>query len=310
MADNTSYSDMMLEFLGKGIDRKPTTLLPAIRTDLRKLSGDLPVLVWFGHSSYLLHINGKNILIDPVFSRRASPFQFIGIKSYEVTNPYTVDNMPDIDLLIITHDHYDHLDYTTMKSLKTKVKKVCTTLGVGTHLRFWGFSENIISEFDWWDSETVIPGIQLTSVPARHFSGRTLTRNKTLWSAFVLKTTQHSLYLGGDSGYDENMFRDIGNKCGPFDLALLECGQYNTMWPSIHMMPEETVKASVLLKAKALLPVHWGKFTLSLHPWYEPIERVVDYAAKAGVEIVTPMIGERVIVGESYPNAAWWELQV
>ena len=275
LAEGASYPKMMREFFfGKGVDRSPVKPLPSVKTNLKTLSIDEPSLVWFGHSSYLLIIEGKRILIDPVFSERASPWQFVGTKGYQYTNPYSIDDFPDIDLVIITHDHYDHLDYESILKLKSKAKHFCTALGVGAHLTAWGIDESKIIEFDWWEKKTALPGIELTATPARHFSGRGFKRNQSLWTSFVLHTDHHHLFLGGDSGYDP-AFKKIGEEFGPFDLAILECGQYNEQWPFIHMTPEQTVQAAIDLKAKILLPVHWGKFTLSLHPWYEPILAVL-----------------------------------
>jgi len=305
MADGTNYYDLMVNFFSKGVDRTPHTKLPSVTTDLISLSGDEPVLVWFGHSSYFIRLNGKNLLIDPVLSKRASPFQSIGAKAFDVTRQYSVEDFPPIDAMIITHDHYDHLDYNCMMSFLPKVKAYYTALGVGSHLAYWGVEESRIHEFDWWEGSTILGDIDLIATPARHFSGRSLARNKTLWTSFVLKTKEHNLFLGGDSGYDA-AFKTIGKTYGPFDLAILECGQYNTMWPQIHMAPEETVQASVDLRAKTLLPVHWGKFSLSLHPWREPIERALTQARSLNTTVTTPMIGEPLYLSRPMPQASWW----
>ena len=179
------------------MDRNPHELLPSVRTNLKSLSGDDTTIIWFGHSSYFIRTGGKNLLIDPVFSKRASPFQFLGAKGFEIAIPYTTADFPTIDALILTHDHYDHLDYSSIIKLRPKVKAIYTTLGVGSHLAYWGVDEGIIKELDWWEGETISPGIDLIATPARHFSGRSLTRNKTLWASFVLKTREHTLYLGG-----------------------------------------------------------------------------------------------------------------
>jgi len=301
-----SYVTLMRKFFSKGIDREPVKLVPSVKTDLYAPASENPVVIWFGHSSYLITVGDKKILIDPVFSERTSPFRSIGKKAYAGTLPYSVDDLPAIDLLIITHDHYDHLDYDTILKLKPKIRKICTSLGVGSHLEFWGISPDKITEFDWWQSETIFQGVQLTATPARHFSGRGLTRNKTLWSSFVLHTSHHTIFIGGDSGYDAS-FKEIGEKFGPFDLVLLECGQYDLMWPFIHMMPEQTAQAAVDLKAKVLLPVHWSKYTLSLHRWYDPIQRVTARAKELNMPVTTPMIGEKVEVGKTYPTSSWWE---
>ncbi len=305
MTGRGDFFKALRKFLTKPKTVIPPGSLPSVKTNLKNLPDGNPVLVWFGHSSYLIKINGKHILVDPVFSGYASPFKMKSAKSFDGSNVYSVDDMPDIDILLITHDHYDHLDYTTVKKLDKKTKHIITSLGVGSHLEYWGFDSNKVTELDWHNSTEKIEGIKFTAAPARHFSGRSFKRAKTLWSSFILKTKDFSMYLGADSGYDTH-FKEIGEKHGPFDLAILESGQYNEMWKPIHMMPEETVQASLDLKAKTLLPVHWAKFSLSLHPWNEPIERLIKKAEELKVEITTPMIGEPIIIGEKCPNKLWW----
>lgn len=307
LAEGASYPKMIVDFFSKGIDREPADTLPSIKTDLKSLPVDETTLIWFGHSSYFIKMNGKTILIDPVFSERASPFQFIGKKAYPIQTPYTLVDFPEtIDLVIITHDHYDHLDSNTIQKLHTRVGRFYTSLGVGSHLEYWGVAPEKITEFDWWDTKTFKPGFEVVATPARHFSGRGLKRNQTIWSSFVLKTDSASIYVGGDSGYD-SAFTAIGEKYGPFDLALLECGQYNTMWPNIHMMPEEVAQAAIDLKAKVFMPVHWSKFTLALHRWKDPIERTTKAAEALGATVTTPMIGEPVVLGNELPKKRWWE---
>ncbi|MFS4457954.1 MBL fold metallo-hydrolase [Bdellovibrio sp. HCB2-146] len=283
----------------------PLKNVPTITTDLRAVEDAVPTVIWFGHSSYLIKYQGKNFLIDPVFSGYASPFSFM-IRAFRGSNAYQAADMPFIDALIITHDHYDHLDYETVLALKGKFKKIYTPLGVGEHLEHWGFEKNQIQEFDWWDSATVSETCELTATPSRHFSGRSFERDHSLWASFVLKLGNYRIFIGGDSGYD-SQFKVIGEKYGPFDLALLECGQYDADWPLIHMFPEQTAQAAMDLKAKVLLPVHWGKFSLSLHSWYDPIQRVIQASQELGLKIVTPRIGEAYAVGETKEFISWWE---
>ncbi|MEP7277294.1 MAG: MBL fold metallo-hydrolase [Bacteroidota bacterium] len=306
MAEDSSFWKTLRSYIKKPADTRPPRPLPFVQTDLRQLENGAPVIVWFGHSSYLVHINGLNILVDPVFSNHASPFSFM-VKAYPGADTYIADDMPDIDLLVQTHDHYDHLDYTSVCSLLPRVKKIVTTLGTGAHFEYWGYNKTDITELDWWETCTPLPGIKLTAAPSRHFSGRRFAHGKTLWASFILKTAEHTLFIGGDSGYDTH-FEAIGAAYGPFDIAILECGQYNAHWPYIHMMPEETVQAAIDLRAKLLLPVHWAKFTLSLHPWNEPIQRVVKKGAECGQAITTPRIGEPVIIGGAWPATSWWDL--
>ncbi|WP_246085421.1 MBL fold metallo-hydrolase [Solitalea koreensis] len=284
----------------------PPKPLPNVKTDLKSICSEKPVIIWFGHSSYLMHIKGVNILVDPVFSGSASPMPFL-IKAFPGSNAYSVEDLPQIDLLIITHNHYDHLDKKTVKELKHKVNAIYTPLGVGNDLERCIIKEEKITELDWWNSSKMNNEIEIIATPARHFSGRGLKRGESLWASFVLNIFGYNIYLGGDSGYDTH-FKKIGQQYGPFDLAVLECGQYNTAWPFIHMAPEETVQASIDLNAKVLLPVHWAKFALAYHDWDEPIKRITKIAAEKNVDIITPMIGEPVTITEHYTNSTWWEI--
>jgi len=305
-AEDVSKMEMIKNGIFKISKRKaPTVSLPSVKTNLFELDPQKDVLVWFGHSSYFMQIDGKKILVDPVFSGSASPFSFM-VPSFAGSDVYTADGMPDIDYLFITHDHWDHLDYQTVLKLKSKVGKVITSLGTGAHLEYWGFDTKKIVELDW--NENVIPdsGFVVTATPARHFSGRTFKRNQSIWCSFVLQTPSKKIFIGGDSGYDTH-FAKIGSEFGPFDLALLECGQYNKSWKYIHMMPEQTVQAAIDLKAKILMPVHWGKFALSLHAWDEPIQRVTKEAHRLNVPIIHPMIGELVDLNDFGVQTEWWK---
>jgi L-ascorbate metabolism protein UlaG (beta-lactamase superfamily) len=313
MSDEVSYWELLKQYtLGDGTQKEPPKPLPSVKTDVHALvaasNPAQPLVIWFGHSSYLIRIAGTTILIDPVFSKRASPFSFIGSEAYQGTSIYAASDMPDLDAVIITHDHYDHLDYETILQLAPKTKHFHTSLGVGAHLEHWGIASTAISEYDWWEEGNIADGIRIIAAPARHFSGRGLVGNKTLWSSFVLKTQAHTLYVGGDSGYDSH-FTEIGKKYGPFDLVMLECGQYNLGWKLIHFMPEEVVKAAQDLRAKAILPVHWGKFTLALHAWDEPIRRITAEAARQNVGTTTPRIGEVITLDstDALPHEHWWE---
>jgi len=314
----TSFWKMMREYRNRPADTVPPRPLPSVRTDLKALPDDRPTIVWFGHSSYLLNIGTTHILVDPVFSGHASPVSLFA-KAFAGSNIYGVNDMPDtIEAVLLTHDHYDHLDYPTIRRLKEKVTHFYTALGVGSHLESWGVDPARITELDWWEgcgmdakglplaADDPAPAFSLIATPARHFSGRSFKRGGTVWASFVLKGNGISLFLGGDSGYEQH-FKDIGERFGPFDLAILECGQYGKNWPYIHMMPEETVQAALDLRAKVLLPVHWGKFTLSLHPWNEPIHRLTAAAEKAGMPLTTPRIGEAVVINGQYPDEPWYD---
>jgi L-ascorbate metabolism protein UlaG (beta-lactamase superfamily) len=305
LPEGRSYRAVMWEFMtAKDKMNEPPAPVPSVKTDLKTLSDDKPSIVWFGHSSYLIKTKGLTILVDPVFSGNASPVA-IGGKSFEGSNTYGVDDMPEIDICIITHNHYDHLDYRTIKKLHPKVKKFYTALGVGAHLEGWDIDTSKIVELDWWESHTSADNIQITAAPARHFSGRGFVRGKTLWASYIVNVNGYKIYVGGDSGYDTH-FKKIGEQYGPFDIAMLECGQYGKDWPLIHMTPEETATAAKELNTKMLLPVHWAKFSLALHAWNEPINRLVKATNENGVKITTPLIGEPLILDSIYPAKVWW----
>ncbi|HEX8549344.1 MAG TPA: MBL fold metallo-hydrolase, partial [Cytophagaceae bacterium] len=235
MAKDASYFKLIKKYIWKENKTEPDYILPSVKRNLKLAPSGKPTITWFGHSTLLVQIEGKNILIDPVFSERASPFSFVGSKSYPGTRVYGPSDLPAIDYLLLSHDHYDHLDYETIMQMKDNVKRFVTPIGVGAHLEYWKVPEQNISELDWWDVIDISPEIKITAVPARHFSGRgLLDRNKTLWCSYVLQTKDYKIYIGGDSGYDTH-FKAIGDKFGPFDLAFIECGQYNAFWPYIHM---------------------------------------------------------------------------
>jgi L-ascorbate metabolism protein UlaG (beta-lactamase superfamily) len=306
LTEGVSYYRVFKEFFfDKSKNVQPATVLPSQKIDLRKLNPAEDLIVWFGHSSYFMQIDSKRILVDPVLSGNASPLSFT-TKSFKGADVYTVDELPDIDYLFISHDHYDHLDYKTVKALKNRVKKVITGLGVGAHLEHWGYDINSIMEKDWNEEIVLEEGFKVNTTPARHFSGRGFKRNGTLWMSFVLTTPSRKIYLGGDSGYDTH-FAEIGNKYGPFDLVILENGQYGKNWKYIHMMPEEVVQAAIDLKAKKLFPVHWSKFALSVHSWDEPIRRVVAESKKRNMPLLHPVIGEATRIDDSVQHASWWE---
>lgn len=303
-AEDVSKMDMIRDGIFKINKRKkPASTLPFVKTNLSELDPKKDVLVWFGHSSYFMQINGKRMLIDPVFSGHASPFSFM-IRSFSGSDVYTEEDMPAIDYLFISHDHWDHLDYKTV--MKLKVGKIITGLGVGAHLERWGFDPKQIIELDWNEQLVSDSGFIVTATPGRHFSGRGFKRNQSIWCSFVLQTPSKKIFIGGDSGYDTH-FAKIGAEHGPFDLALLECGQYNNSWRYIHNMPEQTVQAAIDLKAKTMMPVHWAKFALALHDWDEPIERVTKEANRLNVPIVHPMIGAELNLNDLSSTPEWWK---
>lgn len=306
LTEGASYSGVMKEFFfGKNKRGTPSDNLPSIKSDLFNLALTEDVLVWFGHSSYFIQIDGKKILVDPVLSGSASPIKFT-TSSFKGSDVYSVADIPLIDYLFLTHDHWDHLDYDTICSLKPKIGKVITGLGVGAHLERWGYSKEMIIERDWNEEVQLENGFMVYTVPARHFSGRGFKRNRSLWMSFVLITPTQKIFIGGDSGYDTH-FATIGKAFGPFDLVILENGQYDKNWKYIHMMPEEVVQAAEDLKARKLLTVHWAKFSLAIHAWDEPIIRVSKAAKEKKMPLLHPIIGEVLKLKDAaHHSFAWW----
>uniref|UniRef100_UPI0032163D50 MBL fold metallo-hydrolase n=1 Tax=uncultured Draconibacterium sp. TaxID=1573823 RepID=UPI0032163D50 len=305
MSEEASFLTILKELL-LSKDKRPKTQIPSVKTDLKKLAPEENVLVWFGHSSYFIQVDGKKILVDPVFSGSASPFSF-NVKAFKGSNVYTSAEMPEIDYLIITHDHWDHLNYKTILELKPKISKIITGLGVGEHLERWGFCTDMIIEKDWFEDVQLNDDFKLSFTPARHFSGRGLRHKRTLWVSFVLQTPTQKIFIGGDGGYDSH-FKEIGKKYGPIDLAILENGQYNKAWKYIHLMPEQVLEAARDLDAKRLFPVHSGKFALANHSWSDPLTQITNLNKKNPMPLLTPIIGEIVYLDKtSQQFSSWWE---
>ncbi|HTQ28625.1 MAG TPA: MBL fold metallo-hydrolase [Puia sp.] len=306
LTEGVNFFSVLSEFfLSRRKRRIPAQALPAQKTDLLSLSPDTDILVWFGHSSYFMQVDGKKILVDPVFSGAASPLKFT-TRSFKGTDIYIPGDFPGIDYLFLSHDHWDHLDYETLVSMKPKINRVITGLGTGAHLERWGFEKDRILELEWEQQVKLDDGFTVQAFPGRHFSGRGFKRNRFLWVSFALQTPKMKLYIGGDSGYDDHFTR-IGDQYGPFDLAILECGQYDESWKYIHMLPEETVQATKDLRAARLLPVHWAKFALCNHDWDDPIIRVSAAAKTSNLPITTPMIGQAVNLHDFGESVEWWK---
>lgn len=307
VTEGHSMSRIVYDFTFKKFERtNPSDIIPSVKTDLKSLPLTENILVWFGHSSYFIQLNGIRFLIDPVFSGNASPVPYSN-RSFKGSDVYSADDLPNIDYLLISHDHYDHLDYETIMGLKSKIDKVVCGLGVGSHFEHWKFDTSRIIEKDWNEKVAIDHNMTLHTAPARHFSGRGLTRNNTLWLSYVVETSDFKLYLGGDSGYDTH-FAKIGEQFGGFDLAILDNGQYNKAWQEIHMAPEEVLKATEDLKAKRLFPVHSAKFKLAFHPWDEPLTHLSELNNnKFQLPLVTPKIGEIVYLKDtSQVFEPWW----
>ena len=298
------FATMWDFYFGSHPDTKPARNVPTVKTNLKNLDKNEDILVWFGHSSVYFQLKGKTFLVDPVFSNNASPIPY-NVVPFKGTNIYKADDMPEIDYLIITHDHYDHLDYETIKALKPKIKNVITGLGVGSHFRYWGYKNEIIHELDWFESQKIKIG-QIHCLPARHFSGR-LFENRTLWASFLLETNDFKLYMSGDSGYDDH-YQKIANQFGPIDLALMEAGQYDNNWRFIHEHPQEIIKASTELGAKKIIPIHNSKFSICNHAWYDPLEKIEKLSKSADFQLLTPKIGEIVMLKKkNQPFSKWWK---
>lgn len=304
--DGHSFGKVLYDYLFvKHIRTKPDRPVPSVKTDLLRLTREQDVLVWFGHSSYFLQLEGIRFLIDPVLSGNASPIRGSN-RSFKGSDIYHPEDIPEIDYLLITHDHYDHLDYRTLLALRPRINQVITGLGVGGHLERWGFSSEKITELDWHQHVAINNNIILYATPARHFSGRTFRRNNTLWLSFVLQLADRRFYLGADSGYDSH-FKKIGEQFGPFDLALLDNGQYNPAWRAIHMFPEEVLQAATDLQAKRLMAGHSCKFMMSTHEWDEPLKRITELNQESKHRLITPRIGELVDLRQQNQEfSSWW----
>ena len=305
----TTTLDMNMSKLGETLSEflfskntKPPVPLPSAYENL-DLRDSVPHITWFGHSAILLEIDGHRILIDPMLGPSASPVSFFG-RRFENQSEIPLDMLDNIDAILISHDHYDHLDYPSIQKLKSVTKKFYVPLGVGSHLERWGVDADAIEELDWWDA-TTLESLQLVFAPSRHFSGRaTSDRNKTLWGSWVIQGKSNKIFFSGDSGYGPH-FEEIGNKYGPFDFAMMECGQYNQKWKDIHMLPEETVQATLDVQAKRMMPIHWGAFQLAVHTWDDPVIRASIFAGKKDLDVATPIIGNRISIHEN--TSQWWQ---
>jgi len=303
-----SLFSLLKEQLANAKTKSPKKPIPVQAFDLKKFNSqpNQPKFIWYGHAVLLLQLNGKNLLIDPMFGPDTTPIAPFANKRFSENTLAIIDELPPIDAVLITHDHYDHIDYASFKKIKEKVDTYFVSLGSARHLEHWGIESTKIKEFDWWE-ELDFHNIKITFTPSRHFSGRGLfDRTKVLWGGWVFQTNEHTIYWSGDGGYGDH-FAAIGEKFGPFDWAFMECGQYNEAWRPIHLFPEESVQAGIDAKGKIFIPYHWGGFALAMHPWKEPIERFVAAATAAEVAICTPKIGEVVVLGEE-PTESWWEV--
>ncbi len=297
----------ILDFFKGGENRAPGKSLPEIKPDLAeflKLSSDLKA-IWFGHSSFILNMDGTIVLVDPVFSSSAGP---VSLVSKRFQPPVLeLNELPEIDYVLISHDHYDHLDMNSINHFIDKKANFVTALGVGLHLEGWRIPPERIVEKDWWETAE-FDGVRFIATPAQHFSGRGIwDRNKTLWASWVIQSENHNIYYSGDSGYDIH-FKDIGDKYGPFEVAFLESGQYNQQWREVHMFPEDAALAYKDLKAKKLFPIHWGMFVLSKHPWNDPAKQLHIFSQTNQIDLIVPKLGQLVNFGDEFQLDEWWNL--
>ncbi len=289
--DSASTRGTLWRFLtNKDTLRVPQEPIHALKTDLKSLPTDSDWLVWFGHSSYLFCLDGKRYLVDPLLKPEWPASMML--KAFPGTDIYRPDDLPDIDVLIITHEHWDHMDYATLRDIRDRVKHVICPLGIADYLRYWGYADEIITEMDWYEAFQISSfKFQICCLPSRHFSNRLLGKpNQTLWASFMVEAGGRKVYIGGDGGYDKR-FAQIHERFGAVDLALLENGQYNANWKYIHTTPEDLGKVILDLQAKQVFTVHHDKFALSVHPWYEPDSVAHDIAIKHNINLLDAPIG-------------------
>ncbi|PJJ83631.1 MBL fold metallo-hydrolase [Mucilaginibacter auburnensis] len=296
----------MLRMLnGKPDSVRPSQIMPTVKTNLNA-AYDKPTVIWFGHSCFMIKTKTANILFDPELSSFAGPFAG-PVNAFEGADVYKPEDMPAIDVLVVSHDHYDHLDYITISKLKERVKKVVVPLGIGSHFKYWGYDNAVITELNWGEAITINEQLNITAMPAHHRSGRGFNGNKTLWASYVIEADGYKMFYSGDTGYTAH-FKTIGEHFGPFDLAVMECGQYNTMWSQNHMFPDQTAQAAADLKAKMILPVHWGKFAEAYHGWNESVKTMLPVADSLNVQVTVPKIGEPYTVGTAPLRTPWWNM--
>lgn len=297
------------EFFFGGRERVPKVALPVespLEAWQRPVSGSGLRITWLGHSTLLLELDGMRVLTDPVFGDRASPLSFAGPKRFHPV-PARIAELPQLDVVLLSHDHYDHLCKGSIRELAKLRVPFVTSLGVGAHLETYGVDPALITELDWWETHTLQGGeLELTAAPAQHFSGRGMTdRNQTLWSSFRIQTRNRKLFFSGDTGYTEE-FRVIGERLGPFEIVMLEIGAYHPAWGKIHLGPEKALAVQQMLGGGTLLPVHWGTFDLALHAWDEPAETLLNLAEPLGRRVLTPILGRPFEPAHLDGPTPWW----
>jgi len=303
------YFEMAVDWIRGGEDRVPEATVPTVAStkgDFARPPASGLRITWLGHSTSLVEIDGLRFLLDPVWSTRAAPMTWSGPKRFHAP-PLPLDELPELDGVLISHDHYDHLDHRTVKALGDRVPRYFVPLGVGAHLEHWGVPRERIVELDWW-GEAGVGDVTLVATPSRHFSGRSLIMtdmNRTLWAGWALVGPGHRVFYSGDTAMFPG-FAKIGERLGPFDATLLDAGAYNAMWADVHLGPEQAVVAHQMVGGALLIPVHWSTFNLALHPWIEPPERILAAAARAGVSVALPRPGQSVEPGNPPDMVRWW----
>ncbi|WP_404345458.1 MBL fold metallo-hydrolase [Vreelandella venusta] len=306
--DQSRFSMMLENILNGSESTHPGTALPTEKVDLQALDSREDQVIWLGHSSYFVQLAGQRILIDPIFSANASPVPRTNL-AFEGTHLYTAEELPPIDILLITHDHYDHLDYPSMLALEPNVQQVITGLGIGAHLERWGYDMSRVIEADWYERIEILPELDIVVTPARHYSGRTFKRNQTLWVGFALLSSETRLFFSGDTGYGPH-FSELGQAYGPFDWVTLDAGQYDPRWANIHMNPEQAVQAANDLQARAMTPKHVGRFSLSPHAWDDPFVRLADASQGQEYALWTPTIGQPMYLDQREQSFSRWREEV
>jgi L-ascorbate metabolism protein UlaG (beta-lactamase superfamily) len=308
LRDPTASMPSLGDFLCGGERRVPRGPLPSMNPleSWLKASASGLRATWLGHSTVLIEIDGLRVLTDPVWGLRASPSSLAGPKRFQAV-PVSLRALPPVDLVIVSHDHYDHLDYPTIRELAKRDVPFVTSLGVGAHLEAWGVDAQRITELDWWESHSLPnSGLSITAAPSQHFSGRGLKdRNVTLWSSFVIRSERHAVFFSGDTGLTTE-YQVIRDRLGPFDLVMLEVGAFHPAWGDIHLGPENALKALTLLGGGAFLPVHWGTFSLAMHAWDQPAEELLELGAKSGTQLIMPRLGEAVEPAHAGRVDPWW----
>ena len=291
--ERTSGLAAMWKFLtDRSNERSPKTSVETVRTDIKSLPADKDWFVWFGHSSYLFSIGGNKVLVDPLLKMEFPAS--VMMKPFPGTDIYTPEDMPEIDLLVITHEHWDHMDYATLRELRPKIRHIVCPLGIAQYMTYWGFPREIITEMDWYDEGERVNGqtakVRVTCLPTRHFSNRLFGANQTLWASFMVECNGRKVYIGGDGGYDDRFSR-IRDRFGAVDLAVMENGQYNTNWAYIHMLPKDLEQAMLDLQAQQYITVHHDKFSLAPHAWSEPDSVAHSIAERDGLQVLDQPIG-------------------